>query len=121
MGLFKKGTYWHFDFIYKGKRHQGSTGQTNINLARTAEAKIRSNAALEHLGVGPPKESPTLKDFLEGDFLRFVERHSKARRTKLFYGEKVLRLLDSALMNSIRISDIEGSRVEAYVAERSRS
>ena len=51
MALQKKGKYYHYEFRYKGERFQGSTDQTNVNLARLTEAKIRSDAALAYHGV----------------------------------------------------------------------
>jgi integrase len=117
MALTKRGRYWHYDFIYRGKRHQGSTDQTNINKARLALAAIRSNAALEHVGVAPPKVSPRFQNFMQVRFREYVWRHAKKRSSALFYEEKGKRLLDSNLKD-LRLSEIDGDAIEKYCDQR---
>jgi integrase len=120
LSLFKKGRFWHYDFIYRGKRYQGSTDQTNINLARTTAAKVRSDAALEARGIAPPKDSPMFREFMapDGEFLEFVRRHAKVRRTAKFYEEKTKRLLDYPPWKDARLSDIDEESIERYKAYR---
>ncbi len=117
MSLKKRDSgYWHFEFIYKGKRFQGSTGQKNINQARLALAAIRSNAALEHLGVAPPRVSPKFREFMEGRFLTHVRQHSKKPRTVEFYESRTLRLLD--YFADFRLSDIDEDAISKYTTQR---
>lgn len=115
MALTKRGRYWHYDFIYRGQRMQGSTEQTNINKARLALAAIRSNAALEHLGVAPPKVSPLFKDFMER-FLAHVRQHAKKPRTVEFYEARTARLLD--YFADYRLSDIDEDLISKYKSNR---
>ncbi len=116
MALHKRGSYWHFEFIYKGKRFQGSTGQKNINQARLALAAIRSNAALEHLGVAPPRVSPRFRDFMEGRFLTHIRQHCRKPRTVEFYESRTLRLLD--YFADFRLSDIDEDAISKYTVAR---
>lgn len=41
MGLIKRGKIWHYDFRYKGRRYQGSTGIANKGLATRIYHKTR--------------------------------------------------------------------------------
>lgn len=117
MALTKRGRYWHYDFIYKGRRYQGSTDQTNINKAKLVESKIRSDVALESFGIGPPKIAPPFKEFMEGKFHDFVHRHAKAKRTAKFYDEKSARLVEGPLKD-LRLSDIDVTAIEKYCDTR---
>lgn len=114
MALTKRGRFWHYDFEYKGKRFQGSTDQTNRNLAKLVEAKMRSDAALERFGIAAPKAAPIGKDFLEGKFLHHVRKHAKKPRTALFYTEHVARLLKHAPFAELRLNQIDGEVVAGY-------
>jgi|SRR5215831_223873 len=119
MSLIKRGKYWQYDFWYRNERFQGSTEQTNKNLARTLEAKIKSDLALANVGITPPKPSPTLKELLEGPFLQDVELHSVKPLTKTFHREKTRRLLAYETWRDIRIADIE-EWINPYAQERLR-
>ncbi len=116
MALTKRGSYWHYEFIYKKKRFQGSTGQKNINQARLALAAIRSNAALEHLGVAPPRVSPLFRDYMEGRFLTHIRQHCRKPRTVEFYESRTLRLLD--YFADFRLSDIDEDAISKYTIAR---
>lgn len=123
MSLTKRNRVWHYDFIYKGRRFQGSTGQTNINKAKLVEAKVRSDAALEAFGIGAPKVSPLFRDFMadDGAFLTFVRRHSKKKRTIEFYKERTARLLEYAPWSEARLSDIDEEALVKYCEFRIKS
>lgn len=126
MALTKRGKYWHYDFIFKGKRFQGSTNQTNINKAKLAESAIRSTAALERLGIAPPKESPPFKQFMEGRFLDHVRKHNAEKpMTVRFYKAKTCRLLDFTLFQSARLAEIDETMIVDFtdwrLTQRSRT
>jgi integrase len=120
VALTKRGTIWHYDFIFKGRRFQGSTHQTNINKAKLIESKVRSDAAMEDFGITPRKDIPTLKEFLEGQFLEHVRRHSKAKRTALFYAEKCKRILLYDWSN-LKLTAIEEDLIGKYCDWRLKS
>ena len=46
MGVYPKGKWWHYDFVYRGRRYYGSTGQDTRRAAEAVERKIRADAAL---------------------------------------------------------------------------
>ena len=120
MSLYKRGRYWHYDFWYRGTRFQGSTDQTNINKARLAVSALRSNLALQRLGVAPPKESPLFTDFMERQFLEDVRKHAKAKRTPVFYADRTKAILAYQGWASARVSDIDEEAIERYKTYRLR-
>lgn len=119
MALTKHGRFWHYDFVYKGQRYQGSTDQPNINKAKLTEAKVRSDVALEHFGLAPPKVAPMFKTFMDDRFLPYVREHNKTKpRTVAFYEEKTARLLEYADFASARVSNIDEDAIEKYTQAR---
>ena len=49
MSVYPKGRYWHYDFVYKGRRYHGSTGQETRRSAEAVERARRLEAAT---GIG---------------------------------------------------------------------
>jgi len=45
MSVYPKGRYWHYDFVYKGRRYHGSTGQETRRSAEAVERARRLEAA----------------------------------------------------------------------------
>ena len=45
MSVYRKGRIWHYDFVYQGVRHYGSTGQDTKRAAEAVERKKRLEAA----------------------------------------------------------------------------
>lgn len=52
MSVYKpaKSRFWQYDFVYKGRRFHGSTGQQSRRAAETIERKLRLDAAEGRLG-----------------------------------------------------------------------
>lgn len=44
MSLYRKGRFWHYDFVIQGVRHYGSTGQETKRAAEAVERKKRLEA-----------------------------------------------------------------------------
>lgn len=57
MGVYRKGRYWHYDFIIKGRRFFGSTGQETKRAAEAVERARRLEAAT---GIGADAGDLTL-------------------------------------------------------------
>lgn len=49
MGVYRKGKYWHYDFVFKGRRYHGSTGQETRRAAETVERARRLEAATGYI------------------------------------------------------------------------
>ncbi len=45
MSVYPKGRYWHYDFVYRGRRYYGSTGQETRRHAESVERAKRLEAA----------------------------------------------------------------------------
>jgi hypothetical protein len=45
MSLIKRGQIFHYDFVFEGERHQGSTGMRNRRDAERAESALKADLA----------------------------------------------------------------------------
>jgi len=57
MGVYRKGRYWHYDFVIRGRRYFGSTGQESKRAAEAVERTRRLEAAT---GIGADAGDLTL-------------------------------------------------------------
>lgn len=79
MRLFKlrkgkyKSKYWSCQFVVGGHQYRKTTGLTNKAKAETAAMKMRDEIINGNIGILEKKPVPTLKNYLEGSFLPFVE------------------------------------------------
>lgn len=71
MSVFKrKGSpYYRYDFLFEGRRYQGSTRLTNRIAAQRAEDVLRGRLAERRAGIVEAKPVPVFKDFAP----RFLE------------------------------------------------
>lgn len=119
MSLIKRGLYWHYDFVYRKVRYQGSSGQTNLNKARLVESKLRSDAALRHRGLLPPEDAPNFKEFLETRFLPHIRRqHAPKPNTVKSYEANIKRLLAYKPFVKATLDKIDGAMISGYIDVR---
>jgi len=65
-----KGTpYWHYDFVWKGRRYYGSTGLESKRTAQAYESKVRHDAIM-----GGSKKPPITLDEACGAYSSHAER-----------------------------------------------
>jgi len=62
MSVTKRGGIYHYEFVYRGERHRGSTGQRTKDQALRVEQQIRDRVRARAHGLGPrtPEESPSI-------------------------------------------------------------
>jgi integrase len=51
MSLIKRGKYYHYDFLYEGERHQGSTGMQKLRDAERVENALKTDLARRRFGL----------------------------------------------------------------------
>lgn len=118
MAIFKRGrTYWYHFWFY-GKHVQESTKQGNPRAARQMEAAHRTALAKGEAGFRERK-AVSLADFLNHDFLPFVESKFKTAKPRTLryyeYGAKTLQEFDLAPLN---LADITDQHAGQYAAKR---
>jgi integrase len=67
MAVYKRGTYYHYAFEFKGQRYRGTTKQRTLKDANTAEALIRRQVEQEAAGIAIPRaeHSPRFQDWAD--------------------------------------------------------
>ena len=120
MSIYKRGgTYW-FSFTYNGERIQKSTQQKNKNAAIDIEAAHRTALAKGDVGIVERKPAPTLKHFLEKDFLTYVDsKHAEKPNTKRYYHTGVKSLVDSDLAQ-LKLDEVNDQHAQQFAARHSR-
>lgn len=90
MTLVKRGRIWHYDFWYKGARHQSTTGQELKDDAEQVERDVKRQLRREAFGIATitPAMTPTFTAWAE----RFLE-HKQSRIERPDVLEKTLRMV----------------------------
>lgn len=123
MALYLRGKIWHYVFRLRGQEYRGSTLQSNKNRAKIVESKVRADAADALFGIGPAKQPPCLRDFIENTFLPHVRvKHQSRKNTVRFYEYRCATLLEFAPFAGImRLSAIDSAILEKYIGFRLNS
>jgi integrase len=118
MGVYRRGeTYW-YRFNWNGERIRESTKQSNRRVAQQIEAAHRTALAKGEVGIRDRSPAPTLKEFAECEFLKYVRATSSAKpRTVTFYETTVNNLVSSPL-GSMRINAITTDAISEFIMGR---
>jgi integrase len=109
--LFKKrkSKYYWYDFTVGGRRHRGSTKESNKTRAGAIAALKLANATE---GRDPlPKKAPVLQEF-SGRFLEWLKNVKLEHKTKLYYRDG-WRLLAASPIAGIRLDKIMADDIGA--------
>lgn len=119
MSVFKKGSWWHYDFVVDGERKCGSTkirvgSKANHTAAQTMETQMRAamlrGEQVDHFKVG----KVTLSTFVETRVLPDVRVECKDRpRTVTFYEQSYAKVLGDAIA-AMKLKDIGKAQIRDY-------
>lgn len=115
MSLRLKGTIWHYRFSYKGRRYEGTTGETNKSRARTVESDEFSKAKegrLNPLFRKAPTLSAAAKQFL-AEIEKEHEAGNKAANTVRHYRNAWDAWLEGTELAGMRVDRIRASHINA--------
>jgi integrase len=114
MRVYKRGKFYHFEFVVNGERVQRSSKLTNRQGAieemmkeRTRLVKGEPKAALA------PSEVPTLEQFRER-FLKFVASTTDNAGTRQFYAGCYERICEYKPLGRARLNAIDESLIEQF-------
>ncbi len=110
MRVFKrKGSpYYRYDFLFEGRRYQGSTKLTNRIAAQRAEDIQRAKLAERRAGIVERKPVPLFQDFAE-EFLERVEPELRPNSVRLYRTslENMRALFGAKHLDGIAADEIE--------------
>ena len=109
--------YYVYEFVYQGKRFQGSTGATTRTLAREHEKQRR--AELERAAAGLPSESKTQRIRTVAEVIKpYLEDYKLSHQPKsiLFASGRLAQV--EKVLGPVLLSDLTEARIRDYMRER---
>jgi integrase len=113
MAVHKRGRFYHYAFIYRGKRYQATTRQRNYQAACDIESARRTELAKGDVGIGQKSPAPTLQDF-EKDFTAWILENKPNIRTQQFYQTCYSKLLTFKPFAAARLDYINEPMIEKF-------
>src|SRR5574337_1468157 len=114
-----KGSRYYFaKFRWKGQLIRKSTRATDAKTARSIEGKMRAELAKGNWGILEKKPAPKLAEFLEKEFLPYVDNTAAKESTATYYHDGAKRLLASDL-SSLRLDEITDQQAGQFAAKYS--
>ena len=109
MGLYRRGSVWWMDFVYKGKRVRQSTETEDRKLAQKIYDKVKGQVAEGKWFERLPGEDKTFKEMME----KFENEHVSQKRSarsfkgyvrnlKSFFGECIVSEITPAMINEFK-------------------
>lgn len=115
MTLYKRGQFWHFNFTYKGRRFQGTTGQADRDDAQLVEDQAKRRARREWHGLiaAHPEDAPTIQEFANVFMSEQEKRLTRPdilernlRMVLAFFGKRPrTNAIDGGPYHNLRLSD----------------
>jgi hypothetical protein len=101
--VYKRGSVYWYKFTWRGETIRESTKQASKRIAEQMQAAHKTSLAKGEVGLRDKKAIPTLGDFLERNFLPFVQTTKAAKpNTITFYRNSVANLRAYAKLASLR-------------------
>jgi integrase len=117
VSAFKRGGVYHFEFLFEGQRHRGSTRLTNRTAVLRVEAMRKAALAEGRAGLVAPRAIPLFNKFVEEKFLPWEEKEHEAHpRTHQRYKVSSKPLIE--FFGKMRLDAICPAEVESFKMER---
>jgi integrase len=117
--IYKRGnTYW-YEFVFNKERFRASTRQGNPRIARQMESAHRTSLAKGEVGLREKKVASTLREFIDGDFRRFIEStFAEKLKTKMYYEHGIKVILAFDPLANERLDRLTAEGITAFVTHR---
>ena len=94
MSVYKRGSFYWYEFVWRGERIRQPTKQTNKRVAEQMEAAHKTALAKGEVGIRDRARIPTFRQF-EDRFVKAIETECSDRPSTIeFYKAKLRYLLD---------------------------
>jgi integrase/recombinase XerD len=113
MSIHKRGRFYHYEFIYRGRRYAASTRQRNYKAATDIESARRTELAKGDAGIGQKPPAPSLKEF-QKDFSAWIDENKENVRTQQFYKTSFSKLLTFKPLAAARLDRIDEPMIEKF-------
>ena len=112
----KGSNRWWYKFNWNGEAIRKSTKQTNKRVAEQMEAAHKAALAKGEVGIRERKAVPTLGEFADQDFLRFIEsRFANKPKTLEYYKTGLKRLKGFSALAKAKLDAIPQSAITEFI------
>ena len=118
MSIFKRGNVYWYKFMWQGSLIRESTKQGNDKVARKMEAAHKTALAQGLVGIRDKKPAPTLREFLDKDFVPFVETKHAAKPATVEYYAAGANMLSSSDLGRVGIDEVTDQHAQQFAAQR---
>ncbi len=120
MGVFKRGKFYSYEFVFNGERIRKSSKQGNKTIARQIEASHRASLARGAAGIVDRRDIPTFAEFVPR-FMEAIEVQCADKpNTIAFYRKKARYLLKHGSLANKRLDEIDERAIDGYKRIRSK-
>ncbi len=112
--------YYWCKFQWRGQTIRKSTGAMTKKAAHPIEAKIRTELAQGNFGILKPKVVPSLKQFLNDEFLPYTEGRFKESPKTLDYYTLGVKMLDESHLAKLRLDEINSQHAMSFATKLRR-
>jgi integrase len=119
MSIYKRGKFYWYRFVFNGKLIRESTKQGNDKVARQMEAAHRTALAKGEVGIRDRKPTPSLKEFLQSEFLPYTKTAHAAKPGTLRYYQQGCDMLEQSKIAGLAIDQITDQNARHFEAEYS--
>ena len=121
MAVYKRGKIWWYKFVWNGAPIRESTKQTNKRVAEQMEAAHRTSLAKAEVGIRDRTSTPTIQDFVESDFIPFIQARFQHKPNTLAYYRDGWRTLDAhAPLARCALDAVTTDKIGTFVAKLRR-
>ncbi len=118
----KSSKNWWYQFVWNGKRIRQSTKQTVKRIAEQMEATHKAGLAKGEIGIRQQKPIPTVRGFVESDFLPFLDaRFLNKPKTLEYYRNGVKSLLAFDPIATSTLDSISASHLTGFISKRRKA
>src|SRR5438105_15873050 len=115
MAIFKRGSVYYFEFVYRGRRYCRSTKVKNERTAGEIERAFRTALAKGDVGIVDRREAPTFQEFSKTFMDAIRVRSADKPATVGFYADRTKRLLKYRPLREARLDSIDEALIERYI------
>jgi hypothetical protein len=115
--IYKRGKFYWYKFMFRGKLVRESTKQGNNKIALNMESAHRTSLAKGEVGIREKKAPPTLKEFLRLNFLPHAKTAHAGKPLTLRYYKQGSDMLLRAEMAGLQIDEINDEHAQRFAAE----
>ena len=118
MAVYKRGDVWWFKFNWNGEPVRESTKQSNKRVAEQIEAARKTPLAKGEVGIRDRTPVPTLKEFVDANFLPFIEsRFQNKPKTLEYYRNGVKSLKSYSPLAVCTIDTITADKIGGFMTK----